>query len=371
MFPIPVSVVTGFLGSGKTTFLNRLLKDPALTDTAVIVNEFGEISIDHALVESASDGVIELGGGCLCCTVRGELVDTLMDLVERVRDGRVAALKRIVIETTGLADPAPVLHTLMAHPMLVRLLRLDGVVATVDAVHGSATLEAHPEALKQAAMADRIVLTKTDLGDAAATAALRARLVRLNPNAQIVDVQESARPIDLLSTGLYDPATKTADVSRWLGEAAHHDHDHHHGHDHDHGDHQHHHNHDHAHERGIRSFALSHPGPIPAAAVEMFVDLLQASYGEKLLRMKGIIELVEDPEHPLVLHGVQTIMHPPARLPAWPEGPRGTRLVLIVQDIPEDYVRRLFAALTSRPAVDTPDRAALTDNPLAIAGLKI
>jgi G3E family GTPase len=369
MFPVPVSVLTGFLGSGKTTLLNLLLKDPQLADTAVIVNEFGEVSIDHALVESATDGIIELGGGCLCCTVRGELVDTLSDLVERLRDGRIPAMKRIVIETTGLADPAPVLHALMAHPMLVRTLRLDGVVTTVDAVHGLRTLDAHPEAVKQVAVADRLVLTKTDIADPETIAALRDALRAFNPNAEIREAARGDDLVALLACGLYDPETKSVDVKRWLGQAASedaHDHDHHH-----HDEHGHHHHHHHHHDNSIRSFSLTHPGPIPSAAVEMFVDLLQASYGERLLRMKGIIELAEDPAHPLVLHGVQTILHPPQRLPKWPEGPRGTRMVLITRDVPEDYVRRLFATLTSRPAIDTPDRAAMTENPLAIAGLKI
>jgi len=371
MFPLPVSVLTGFLGSGKTTLLNRLLKDPELTDTAVIVNEFGEVSIDHALVESATDGVIELAGGCLCCTVRGELVDTLNDLVERLRNGDIPAMKRIVIETTGLADPAPVLHALMAHPILVRTLRLDGVITAVDAVHGARTLDAHPEAVKQAAVADRLVLTKTDLADASTTADLRERLGALNPNAEIREVQDDSDLKALLSCGLYDPDTKTADVKRWLGAAALDDeHEHHHHHHDDHHHHDHHHNHHHG-DNGIRSFALTHPDPIPSAAVEMFVDLLQASYGERLLRMKGIIELTEDRAHPLVLHGVQTILHPPARLPSWPDGPRGTRMVLITKDVPEEYVRKLFAALTNQPAVDTADRAGLTENPLAIAGLRI
>jgi G3E family GTPase len=358
--PVPVSLLTGFLGSGKTTLLNRLLKEPALADTAVVINEFGEVAIDHLLVERASEGVIELSDGCVCCTVRGELVDTLLDLAQRM-----PALKRVIIETTGLADPAPVLQSLMVHPGLLDLFRLDGVIATVDAVNGAATLDRHEEAVRQVAMADRIVLTKSDLPEAEGTIApLRDRLKHLNPGAP-VPMSTTGRPAasELLNCGLYDPARKIPDVERWLhAEAAHDRHDHA-DHDHDH--------HDPHHDSRIRTVSLVHDRPLPFSAIEAFLDVLRSANGERLLRMKGIVELVEDPERPLVLHGVQKVLHPPAQLPSWPDGTRGTRLVLITMDMDEDYVRRLFAAMTGMPVTDTPDRKAIEDNPLAIVGAKL
>ena len=370
-FPIPVSVLTGFLGAGKTTLLNRLLRDPDLADTAVIINELGDVAIDHLLVEQSSDGVIQLSDGCLCCTVRGDLVDTLADLVDRLQTGRIARLGRVVIETTGLADPAPVLQSIMAHPTLIQAYRLDGVVTLVDAVNAAATLDAHVEAVKQVAVADRIVVTKADLADdAAALVALRARLRQINPGAAILDVNDEAASVaSLFECGLYNPDTKSADVRRWLGEEAHAGHDHHHGHDHDHAGHHHHHGHG-RHDARVKTYSLTHDRPLPFASIEMFLDLLRSAHGERLLRLKGIIELAEDPSRPLVVHAVQSVLHPPARLAAWPDATRGTRLVLITLDMPEDYVRRLFAAVAGQPALDTPDRAALADNPLAIAGYR-
>ncbi len=383
---IPVTIVTGFLGAGKTSLLNRLVRDPALAGTGFIINEFGEIGIDHLLVEAADDGIVELSSGCLCCTVRGELVTTLENFLRGVDNGRIDTLTRIVIETTGLADPVPVLATLTAHPYLSIRYAVDGVITVIDAVNGSRTLDEHEEAVKQVAVADRLVIAKADLPEGAARLpALRRRLSTLNPAAPLVDAA-AASPADVLGCGLYDPATKTADVRRWLNAEAfdeageHHHHDHHH-HDHDcagsgcsHPSHRHddegaHHHHDEeSRHDGVSAFSLVSDGALPAGALEMFLELLRAAHGPKLLRLKGVVRLAEDPEHPLVVHAVQELFHPPVRLPAWPDADRRTRLVFITRDLAEDEVRHLFDAFAGVLAPDTPDRAAMTDNPLALSG---
>jgi len=229
---IPVTLLTGFLGSGKTTVLNHVLKQPDIAATAVIVNEFGEIGIDHLLVERSSEDVVLLNSGCLCCTVRGDIVDTLTNLfVDRVK-GKVPFFTRVAIETTGLADPAPILHTLMTDPIVAARYMLDGVVTTVDAVNGAGTLDRQPEAVKQVAVADRLLLTKADLADPAARQAIEVRLKTLNPGAVLVPVTRGmVDPAVLFNIGFYDPVAKSADVQRWLRDeafASNHAHEHEH-----------------------------------------------------------------------------------------------------------------------------------------------
>ena len=356
--PIPLTVLTGFLGAGKTTLLNRLLKDPALSQTAVIINEFGEIGLDHLLVEHIEDGVMLLSTGCLCCTLRGDLVDTLEKLLRGLDNGRMS-FNRVIIETTGLADPAPVLHTAMVHPYLVMRFRLDGVVTLVDAVNGSSTLDAHPEAVKQVAVADRIVLTKTDLIGTpereAAKAALLARIRTLNPSAPMI-AANTATPAQLLDCGLYDPERKIPDVKRWLAAEAYADtHDHHH--------------HDvNRHDDRIRAFTLASDKAISMVTFEMFLDLVRAMHGPNLLRVKGIVKIAETPDTPVVIHGVQHVFHPPVTLAAWPDQDHRTRLVFIVNDTDPATIEGLFNAFLGTAQPDRPDAAALTDNPLVPFG---
>jgi G3E family GTPase len=362
--PIPLTVLTGFLGAGKTSLLNRLVTAPALAETAVIINEFGEIGLDHLLVKPIREGVVLLQSGCLCCTLRGDLVDALEQLLRDLDNGR-AVFRRVVLETTGLADPVPVLQTTMAHPYLVMRYRLDGVIAVVDAVNGAATLDEHVEAVKQVAVADRIVLTKTDLlttpEQRRCLDALAVRLRRLNPAAPILDAAANeASPERLLACGLFDPARKIPDVKRWLAADAYAEAD---------DDHEHDHHHDvNRHDDRIRAFSFATDTAIPAAMFDLFLELMRSVHGPNLLRLKGIVKLAETPTSPVVIHGVQHILHPAVRLPRWPDGDERTRIVLITRDLDPDAVKRLFDAFLGASAPDQPDRAALLDNPLVPFG---
>ncbi len=365
---LPISVLTGFLGSGKTTVLNHLVQQPDLADTAILINEFGEISLDHDLVERADETVVQLKGGCLCCNVRGDLVDGVRDLMLKRQRGEIPAFRRLLIETTGLADPAPILHTIMSDPLMSHRFRLDGVVTLVDAVNGDNTLDAHLEAVKQAAMADRLLLTKTDLARDPASrrdlVALKDRLAALNPGAPVIEVVAGAvEPAAILDAGLYNPATKAPDVLRWLkAETFEHGHADGHGHDHDHHDHHHHgdhhHGHDHhahthdvnRHDDQIRAYCVTRDDPISATAFNYLVEVLLAKRGEDLLRVKGILNIKEHPGTPAVIHGVQHLFHPVRWLDSWPSEDHRSRIVFITRDIPQQAVEQVLDTLNAEVA---------------------
>lgn len=363
--PFDLVVLTGFLGAGKTTLLNRLLRDPALADTLVIINEFGAIGLDHLLVEKMDGDMLVMTSGCLCCSIRGDLIQTLEDVLRRRDNNRIAPFKRVVIETTGLADPAPVLHTIMAHPYLRMRFRLQAVVTLVDALVGGATLDRHAEAVKQAVLADRLVLTKTDLlKDPAAAATLRLRLRRLNPSARIFDAAKGEAEVPALFGGLsYDPTSRAGEAAAWLAAESLEGPDHHH--------HAHHGSHDHAdvnrHDASIRAFCLRDPRPLAPQALSLFLELLRSAHGPRLLRLKGLVALTDDPERPTVVHGVQHVMHPPHRLDRWPDDDHASRMVFILQDLDPSYVEALWRAARGDCRVDEADLATRADSPLTPA----
>ncbi len=317
----PITVLTGFLGAGKTTVLNHLLRQPALARTAVLVNEFGDIGIDHLLVETLDENTVLLNAGCLCCTVRGDLVRVLREMMPRARRDEIS---RIIIETTGLAEPAPILATLMTDPVAASVYRMDGVLTVVDSVAGETNLRGHAEAMRQVAVADRIVVTKTDLAD---PGPVLARIAALNPGAPVVLAKHGAvDPAAVLNAGLFDAAAKHSDVAGWLRAEAYgqdgHDHVHGHGHK------------PRYHDENVSSFCLTFDKPLHWQGVGMWLELLIQSRGKDLLRIKGILNL-EGQDRPVAIHGVQHVLHPPVLLPAWPEGdPRTSRLVFITQELP-------------------------------------
>lgn len=342
----PVTLLTGFLGSGKTTLLNRALRDPAMARTAVVINEFGEVSLDHALATTSDDTIMVLENGCLCCTVFGDLVETMNRLYHAREANEIPRFDHVVIETSGLADPSPVIQAFLSDPTLAGLYRLGAVIATVDAVNGHGTLDEHIESVRQAALADTMLITKLDLVDAdkvkATEAGLTARLRALNPAARIVRIDDPAvDPIAMLRNPGLDPADASADARAWLNAAAY---EHHHD-NHDHARHDRDHDHHGLHDRDIASFAFIREQPISREALRLLLDALQQNLGANLLRVKGILNIAEEPDRPAVIHGVQHLLHNLTWLPKWPDEDRRSKIVFITQGYDRADVEDMIAVL--------------------------
>ena len=330
---VQVSLLTGFLGSGKTTLINALLKHADMSESAVLVNEFGEIGLDHILVEKIDEETVLLNAGCLCCSVRGDLARALRELYIKRAKGDIPPVRRVLIETTGLADPAPIIHTLMTDPVIANRFALDGIVTTVDAVNAPSQLDRQPESVKQAAVADRIVITKSDLVCADKISDLEDRLRHLNPGAPIYRaVMGVLHPNALFDAGLYDPLTKSLNVQRWLREEAYVDRDDHHIHDVN------------RHDDRIRAHCLVLNSPLPWEIFVTWIQTLIAVNGEDLLRIKGIVDIA-DQEGPIAVHGVQHLFHDPVRLPDWPDDDRRSRIVFITRSIDRELIQNSLERL--------------------------
>ena len=333
---IPVNVITGFLGSGKTTLLQRLLGSPELADTAVLVNEFGEVGLDHHLLRRLDEEIVLLQSGCVCCTIRGDLSTAIRDLYGRRERGEILAFRRLVIETTGLADPVPILSTVMAEPVLRHHFRLGNVVVTIDAVNGLSHLEGQEESAKQAAVADRIVITKTDIASRREVAALRRRLARLNPAAPTLQTAPHL-PLDpdlLLTHDLYELDSRSEEVRRWLaieneqGSSSLPDHRHIDVNRHD---------------ARIQAFCLRFERPLDWTAFAIWLTMLLHCHGSNVLRVKGMLNVAANPG-PVVIHGVQHLVHPPDHLLEWPDDDHSSRIVFIVKGLSRDMIERSLEA---------------------------
>ncbi len=333
---IPINVVTGFLGSGKTTLLQRLLASPDLKDTAVLVNEFGELGLDHHLIESATESTLLLDNGCLCCAVRDDLQGALRDLFSRRERGEVQKFERVVIETSGLADPVPIAYTILAEPVIQHHFRLGNVVATIDAVNGPSQLERFPESVKQAAIADRLIVTKSDLASAETVASLRKSLRHLNASAPIFDANtDTPGATDLLTEDLYTGGDKRGEIEGWLSEASAK------GHDHQHAD-------------NVESFTVTYDRPLNWTAFGIWLSMLLNRHGENVLRVKGMLNVIGVAD-PVLINGVQHIVHPPSHLAGWPDADQRSRIVFIVRGIAQDRIERSLAAFNrlANPAAET------------------
>jgi len=336
---IPVTLLTGFLGSGKTTLLNVILRDPSMAGAAVLINEVGAVGLDHLLVEQLSEDITLLESGCVCCTVRGDLSRSLRDLFMRRLRREIGALDRVVIETTGLADPAPVIHTLLRDFFLAERFRLEGVVSTVHVRHVHWQLAQHPEAVKQVAMADRIVLTKCDLADSLMIAEAEERVQALNPAAEIWQAEPGQLPAGLLSgMSLYAPDGKTPDVARWLGEAAIREQQRLAARHSVFGAAP-----ESLHDASVSTYVLNFDVPFAWGDFSRALDTLQSVVGAQILRIKGLVA-VQGEEAPRVIHAVQHERYPDTWLAAWPDEDHSSRLVFIVNDLPRSVLDKAFSA---------------------------
>jgi G3E family GTPase len=313
---LPVSVITGFLGSGKTTTLRHLLAQPGMADSAVIINEFGEIGLDHLLVEHLDGETVVLASGCVCCALRSDLETTLRAMLAKMRKGTIPPFSRVLVETTGLADPAPICQMLLNNPLVSHFFRLDTLITTIDAVHGLQQLEKRTEARKQAALADRLLLTKTDLATPAARAPLDRALAGLNPAARRIPVANGiVDPNELFGGSGFDPETRSIDARAWLSPPA----------DEVAG-------HDHHHTAGIQAHCLTSDQPLDWPNLQAALAALRHHHGDRLLRFKAILNLT-NAKGPVIVQGVHHVFHPPVELASWPDGDHRSRIVCITEGL--------------------------------------